>query len=185
MLGRQPAAELHKSNTPLVSDGEKEVEEQLSVLWWLQRSIMVGHQFYTHSNGVPAQVIKHSPSATHISHLYNCWRRHSLPTRLLLRATFQPPLDVWRCEKMEGEGRRREVITTFHSLSHSQVFPALRLLHTFLFTVISWQASFLLTFFIPARSFSPSLTLLFTTHSLKERVYWHFSCKWRSRSVAE
>lgn len=49
---------------------------------------MVGHQFYTHLNGVPVQVVKHSPSATYISHLYNSWRHHSLPTLLHLQDTF-------------------------------------------------------------------------------------------------
>ena len=96
------------------------VEEQLSVPPWQQRSIMVGHQFYTRLNGVPVQVIKHSPSATYISHLYNCWRCHSLPTFLLLWATFSPAsghLEISEDGRRKTE--RERWFLTLHSWPHS------------------------------------------------------------------
>lgn len=46
---------------------------------------MVTHQFYTHLNGVLLQVVKHSASATYISHLYNDWNCRPLPAVLHLQ----------------------------------------------------------------------------------------------------
>lgn len=72
-----PAAELHKSDTPLC---QKEKKNSPPYSQWKNsfecRCCYRGQLWLainlTHLNGVPVQVIKHSPSATYISHLYNC-----------------------------------------------------------------------------------------------------------------
>lgn len=77
---------------------------------------MVGHQFYTHLNGVQVQVVKHSPSATYISHLYNCWRHRSLPTLLHLQTTFSDA--SVHLEMLRHVRGKEENILFLCSLSH-------------------------------------------------------------------
>lgn len=67
---------------------------------------MVGHQFYTHLNGVPVQVVKHSPSATYISHLYNPCAVARFLHFSSSRTYFKPPLDtleVWKDRRVKEE----------------------------------------------------------------------------------
>lgn len=124
---------------------------------------MVGHQFYTHLNGVPAQVVKHSPSATYISHLYNCWRRRS-PSY-----TSPPPRHIFRRLCASGDvktckGRRGEdfiFALTFAIINNSSQFssPTKR------------SYSLLPLTFIPHLFIQPqSCPFLFMAHSLNNVV---------------
>lgn len=92
---------------------------------------MVGHQFYTHLTGVPVQVIKHSPSATYISHLYNCWPCHSLPTFLLLQATFSAAsVHLEICKNIGAKGRRREHSSFLFTFVQLYLFTCIYFTHS-------------------------------------------------------
>lgn len=97
---------------------------------------MVGHQFYTHLNGVPAQVVKHSPSATYISHLYNCRRHRSLPTLLHLQDTFSDA--SVHLEMLRHVRGKEEKILSLSFLFIFQLCPFLFMAHSLNNVVIAF-----------------------------------------------
>lgn len=155
---------------------------------------MVGHQFYTHLKGVPVQVVKHSPSATYISHLYNCWRCHSLPTFLLLQATIS--VASGHLELRKGGRRWREqgddftplllsicIITS--SCFYTSLIQSLIYIHCFLL-ILNHISSYIFPVYIhplvhpctsqPAlfSSVSTVSTHPYMTHLFQQFIYWHF-----------